>query len=108
MNKFEATLLINPDLSNQIVNKELDSFKSQVTNVKGKIVSNEDWGLRDLKYNINNYKKAFYHFFQLEMNGSDITSIQNNLNQNEKIIRYLFIKVDIHQELPTKMINEEK
>ena len=29
--------------------------------------------------------------------------------QNEKIIRHLFVKVETHQELPTKMIkNEEK
>ena len=55
MNKFEATLLINPDLGNQALNKELESFKSTISKIKGKIVDSEDWGLRELTYKISNY-----------------------------------------------------
>ena len=108
MNKFEATLLINPDLSKQALNKELESFKSSIENLKGQIINTEDWGLRELTYKIANYKKAFYNFYQIEMEGNQISSVQKNLNQNEKILRYLFVKVNEHQSLPTKMKNEEK
>ena len=109
MNKFEAVLLFNPDLTNQIVSKEQKNFNINIENSKGKIISTEDWGLRDLSYNINNYKKAFYKFFQIEIDGSKIQNLKKNLTQNEKILRHLFIKVQNHQELPTKMdINEEK
>ena len=108
MNKFEATLLINPDLGNQALNKELESFKSTISKIKGKIVDSEDWGLRELTYKISNYKKAFYTFYQIELEGTQISDIQKNLNQNEKILRYLFVKVEEHQTLPTKMRNEEK
>ena len=108
MNKFEATLLINPDLTKKSIENELNSFESTIKSFDGNIVNNEDWGLRDLSYKINNYKKAFYNFFQLELDGNKIEQIQNNLNQNEKILRYLFIKVDEHQKLPTKIKDEEK
>ena len=66
MNKFEATILISPDISNQILDKEIDSFKSQIESQKGKIINHENWGLRDLSYNIKDFKKAFYNYFQLE------------------------------------------
>ena len=36
------------------------------------------------------------------MEGSKIQEIKKNLNQNEKIIRCLFVKVKNHEELPTK------
>ena len=108
MNKFEATILFNPDLTNKSLLKELDSFKSYIVTLKGEIINNEDWGLRDLSYNINSFKKTFYQFFQLELTSDNISTIKNNLNQNEIILRYLFIKVDNHQELPTKILNEEK
>ncbi len=109
MNKFEATILISPDISNQILDKEIDSFKSQIESQKGKIINHENWGLRDLSYNIKDFKKAFYNYFQLEFDGNNMKKIQNNLNQNEKIVRHLFVKVEKHEELPTKILaNEEK
>jgi small subunit ribosomal protein S6 len=108
MNKFEAVLLISPDLSNPIIKKEEESFLSKINILKGKIISTEDWGLRDISFNINNFKKAFYKFYQIEIIGSNIKDLKKELNQNEKILRHLFIKVPEHQKLPTKMSNEEK
>ena len=108
MNKFEATLLLNPDLSTQALKSEIEAFKSNIKDINGKIIESEDWSLRDLSYKINNYKKAFYHFFQIEFDSNKLSTMKNNLNQNEKILRYLFIKVDEHQKLPTKIKDEEK
>tara|TARA_Y100001970_G_scaffold250936_1_gene323218 strand:- start:1107 stop:1436 length:330 start_codon:yes stop_codon:yes gene_type:complete len=108
MNKFEAVLLISPDLSNPLVVKEEEAFASNITKNGGKIVSIEDWGLRDLSYSINNYKKSFYKFYQIEIDGINMPDIKKILTQNEKILRHLFIKVDKHQKLPTKMLNNEE
>ena len=108
MNKFEAVLLFNPDLTNQIISKEQESFNKNIENSKGIIVSTEDWGLRNISFNIDNYKKAFYKFYQIEINGSDVQNLKKILTQNEKVLRHLFIKVENHQELPTKMNSDEE
>ena len=107
MNKFEAILLITPEASNNLISDNLKNFEDIIKNNSGKISNSEDWGLRDLSYDINNFKKAFYRYFQLEINGNNIQKITKNLNQNDNIIRHLFIKVSEHQELPTKL-NYEK
>tara|TARA_B100001540_G_C15650513_1_gene570847 strand:+ start:218 stop:547 length:330 start_codon:yes stop_codon:yes gene_type:complete len=108
MKKFEAVLLFSPDLTDTVIVKEEDNFSKNITNSKGKVISSEDWGLRDLSYNINNYKKAFYKFYQIEIDTANISSIKKNLTQNEKIMRHLFVKVQDHQKLPTKMLNNEE
>ena len=108
MNKFEAVILFSPDLSNPIIKKEEDKINSTIENSNGKINEKEDWGLRDLSYSINNYKKAFYKFYQIEIDTANISSIKKNLTQNEKIMRHLFVKVQDHQKLPTKMSNNEE
>ena len=108
MNKFEAVILFSPDLSNPIISKEEDKINKIIENLKGKIVEKENWGLKDLNYSINNYKKAFYKYYQIEVVGSELKSIKKTLTQNEKILRHLFVKVDKHQELPTKMSNNEE
>ena len=81
---------------------------NKLTLQSAKIINEEDWGLRDLSYNINKFKKAFYNFIQIEASGNIIKNLSQELNQSENLLRYLFIKVDKHQDLPTKLNNEKK
>ncbi len=108
MNKFEAVLIFNPDLASNILNSELDNFKKKLETSSGKVINEENWGLRDLSYNINKFKKAFYNYLQIEINGEALDNIKKELNQSENLLRYIFIKVKEHQELPTKLNNEKK
>tara|TARA_Y100001970_G_C13838228_1_gene653136 strand:- start:44 stop:370 length:327 start_codon:yes stop_codon:yes gene_type:complete len=108
MNKFEVVLIFNPDLADKTLKSEVENFKSKLTTQSAKIVNEENWGLRDLCYNINKFKKAFYNFLQIEASGSIIKDLSKELNQSENLIRYLFIKVNKHQELPTKLNYEKK
>ena len=108
MNKFEVVLIFNPDLATATLNSELKNFKSKLTSQSAKIINEEDWGLRDLSYNINKFKKAFYNFIQIEASGNIVKDLSKELNQSENLLRYLFIKVEDHQELPTKLNYEKK
>tara|TARA_A100000164_G_scaffold262354_1_gene234302 strand:+ start:238 stop:564 length:327 start_codon:yes stop_codon:yes gene_type:complete len=108
MNKFEVVLIYNPELSSSIINKEIDNFKNKLTSNSAKVVNEEDWGLRDLSYDIKKYKKAFYKFLQIEASGQIVKDISQELNQIENLIRYIFIKVNVHKELPTKLNHEKK
>ena len=108
MSKFEAVILLSPDMSSANLTKHEDSFKKLLIGLDGSVFSKEDWGLRNLNYKIKNFKKAFYKFYQLEIEGSKIQNIKKNINQNEQIIRHLFVKVKNHEKLPTKILKEEK
>ncbi len=108
MNKFEVVLIFNPDLTNNTLDKELSDFKSKLKSYSANIINEENWGLRDLSYNINKFKKAFYKFLQIETTGQIIKDLSRELNQSENLLRYIFIKVSDHQELPTKLNYEKK
>ena len=108
MNKFEIVIILSPDLSSQLLKSEIDNFKNKITENNGKIINEEEWGLRDLSYNIKKFKKGFYNFFQLEINGTDLSKIKLDLNQSDVLLRYLFIKVSTHQELHIDRINKRR
>ena len=108
MNNFEAVVLLSPEISSSVRSSCLENLKNIITDKSGKIISDEDWGLRDLSYKIFNYSKAFYNFYQIEIEGDKLESIKKTLNQDENFIRHLFIRVKKHQELPTKLKNEKK
>tara|TARA_A100001011_G_C14087725_1_gene747229 strand:+ start:79 stop:405 length:327 start_codon:yes stop_codon:yes gene_type:complete len=108
MNKFEVVLIFNPDLATTVINSEIENFKSKIKSQSAVVINEENWGLRDLSYGINKFKKAFYNFFQIEASGGIIKDLNKDLNQSENLLRYIFIKVEEHQELPTKLNNEKK
>ena len=108
MNKFEVVLIFNPDLPTTTLNSEVDKFKSKISSQSAVILNEENWGLRDLSYSINKFKRAFYNYFQIEASGNIIKDLNQELNQSENLLRYLFIKVKEHQELPTKLNYEKK
>ena len=108
MNSFEAVVLLSPEITTNVRNSSLDSLQNIINDKSGKIINSEDWGLRDLSYKIDHYSKAFYNFYQIEIDGDKIESIKKTLNQDENFIRHLFVRVENHQELPTKLNNEKK
>ena len=108
MNKFEVVILLSPETTSQGISDEITFFKDLVVSNTGKIINEEDWGLRELSYNIFKFKKAFYKFFQIEISSDSIDKIKKALNQSDNFLRHLFIKVKQHQELPTKLQDEKK
>ena len=108
MNNFEAVVLLSPEIPPSVRSSCLDNLKKIINEKSGKIINNEDWGLRDLSYKISHYSKAFYNFYQIEIEGNNLEGIKKTLNQDENIIRHLFVRVENHQELPTKLNNEKK
>ena len=108
MINFETTLLISPDLTKENHGKIVEMFEKMVVDQGGKIIGKEDWGLRDLAYKIKSLKKAFYYFFQINIENQKIQILKKNMSLNEKVIRYLFIKVNEHDELPTKLLMDKE
>ncbi len=108
MNRFEVVLIHSPELTNLTLVSEIDLFKDKLKNNSGILIAEENWGLRDLSYNIKKFKKAFYNFFQIEISGTTIQNISKELSQSENLLRFLFVKVKEHQELPTKLNYEKK
>ena len=108
MSKFEAVVLLSPEISTKVRSSCIDNLEKIIIEKTGKIINNEDWGLRDLSYKIDKYSKAFYNYYQIEIEGNKINTIKKALNQDENFIRHLFVKVENHQELPTKLKNEKK
>ena len=108
MTKFETVLLLSPEVSSNIREDIVASFNKIIADNSGTIIDTEDWGLRDLSYKIENHSKAFYNFFQIEIDGNKIENIKKTLNQDERFIRHLIVKLENHQELPTKLNYEKK
>ena len=105
---FEHVIMLRQDLSNTDLDKELANYREMLGQLDGNVVYNESWGLRSLAYPIKENKKAFYEFMNIELPQNKVSELNEKINLNENIIRYLSIKVKSFANTPTLMIKEKE
>ena len=95
MKKYEAVIILNPNLSSKVDSfiKDFEKLlKANTFNIK----KMEDIGRRQLSYSIKNHNKGHYLIFNIEGNALNLIDIENKIKYNESIIRHLFISVKEH------------
>ena len=104
---FEHIIMLRQDLSSSDLEEAIKVHEQTLGELDGNVVYKESWGLRSLAYPINENKKAFYEFMNIELPQDKIDILNSKLNLNDKIIRYLSIKVKDFCDTPTIMIKSK-
>tara|TARA_B100001123_G_C14661633_1_gene769853 strand:- start:131 stop:460 length:330 start_codon:yes stop_codon:yes gene_type:complete len=96
MNCYEHTLIIKGDISETDIKKLFEKYSNIISQNSGKILKTEEWGLRPLSYNIDNYKKGFYFHIKLEGSGKTIEELEKNESIDKAALRFLTVRVKKH------------
>lgn len=84
--KYEVTFLLPEEA-------EVKTIKDIFSSHKAKIESEESWGKKTLAYPIKKNSSAFYFHFKIEIDIKMVGELKKKLNFNEKLIRYLLLKI---------------
>jgi len=96
MNQYEAVFIINPVLSEEQVRETVDKFKGLLESRGGKVLHEENWGLRKLAYPIEYKRSGFYNLMEFQAPGEVIATMELELKRDERIMRFLTVKMDKH------------
>ena len=107
MKKYEAVLILNPNLSSKVEDFK-EEFNKLLTDNSFKITKLEDVGRRQLAYSINNHNKGHYLLMNLEGDPSKLLEIETKIKYNESIIRHLVLAVKNHSEDESVLMAESK
>lgn len=109
MRHYEIVFLVHPDQSEQ-VNAMVDRYRAMVEKNGGKIHRFEDWGRRQLAYQIKKVHKAHYVLMNVECDQEALDSLKHAFRYNDAILRHLIIKRDeaITELSPMLRSEEEK
>ena len=105
---FEHVVLLKQDLSSTDLESEIKNHEEIISELNGNIISKESWGLRNLAYPIKNNKKAFYELMNIDLPNENIKKINEKLNLNENIIRYITLKVKNFDDEPSPLMKEHE
>ena len=95
-NRYETVFILTPVLSDEQAKEAVAKFKSLLKDGGAKIHHEEDWGLRKLAYPIQKKSTGFYHLIEFETEGSLIADMELAFRRDERVIRFLTVRMDKH------------
>ena len=93
MRHYEVVFLVHPDQSEQ-VSAMVERYRSVVETSGGAVHRLEDWGRRQLAYQINKIHKAHYVLMNIECDLESLRELESAFRFNDAVLRSLVIKRD--------------
>ncbi len=81
-----------PNLGKEKTSHELSEIKKMITSLEGKILSEDDWGQRELAYAIRKQTQAYYVVMSFELEPVKSKELEKTLNIYPSLLRYLITK----------------
>jgi small subunit ribosomal protein S6 len=110
MRHYEIVLLIHPDQSEQVP-AMLERYKGIVTAAAGKVHRVEDWGRRQLSYQIQKLAKAHYVCLNIECSKETLAEIETGFRFNDAVLRHLTVvkaKAETSPSVMMKAVEKEE
>lgn len=96
VNQYETVFILTPVLSEDQVKETVKTYEKLITDNGGEMVNRENWGMRKLAYPIQKKSTGFYNLFEYRVDGSYIEKLEVLLKRDEKVMRFLTVKLDKH------------
>ncbi len=96
MNQYETVFILTPVLSDEQMKEAVAKFETILTNNGAEIVFKNFWGMRKLAYPIQKKSTGFYQLIEYKAEGNVIETLETELKRDERIIRFLTVKLDKH------------
>ncbi len=96
MNQYETVFIVTPVLSEEQMKEAVKKYQDYLRDNGADIVHEEHWGMRKLAYPIQKKSTGFYHLIEYRADGTLIADVETQLKRDERIIRFLTVKLDKH------------
>ena len=91
--QYEVVFIVDPTADEEVA-KLTDNFKQVVTDQGGVVTKAEPMGKRQLAYEIGHKKEGTFVLLEIEGSGHEIAELERRMRVNDRILRYLTVRVD--------------
>lgn len=95
MKKYEIMYILRSTLEENDRKAEIEKLAKLLTNNGAKVTKTDEWGLKDLAYEIKKEKKGYYVVLKIEAEAAALKEFDRLTKIDNNVLRYL-ITVD-HQ-----------
>ena len=97
MREYELMVALSPEVGDDGFAGALAQVSQSVANRGGDIaqtLTNPPWGHRKLAYPIRDFRDAYYGVFHFHLDPSQITTVERDLQLNDKVLRFMVVRRD--------------
>ncbi len=107
MRHYEICFIVHPDQSEQVP-AMIERYKGVIAQRAGIVHRLEDWGRRQLTYQIQKVHKAHYVLMNIECDQDTVNELEHSFKFSDAVLRHLIVKMTKAVTAPSPMMKEEK
>ncbi len=94
---YETVFILTPVLSEDQAKDAAKKYKSSLGDFGGKVIHDENWGLKKMAYPIQKKSTGFYHLMEYTATSPNVVrDLEVAFKRDERILRFLTVKLDKH------------
>jgi len=101
--QYEVMFIVDPAADDDEVTRITENFKQIITDQGGSVTRAEPLGRRQLAYEIHHKKEGTFVDLELDGSGREITELERRMRVNDRILRYLTVRLDEHRRRADKL-----
>ena len=94
MNNYELCLVLNAKIEDDARLALLERVKEYITRFGGEIKDIDEWGKKQLAYEIQKMREGYYYFIHFASNAEAPAEIEKNIRIIDGVLRYLIVRQD--------------
>jgi small subunit ribosomal protein S6 len=105
MRNYEIMFIVNPNATEEEIDKINGQIENIVTSGGGKVEKLEKMGKRRLAYEVDKHREGFYVLFVISANGEIVKESERRLRVLDAVIKYITVRTDEEVRRLEKMRN---
>ena len=95
MMKYELALVLSAKIEDEERAAMVEKVQAMITTAGATITNVDEWGKKQLAYEIQKMSEAYYYFIHFDTDNTDCPNeIEDQIRIMENVIRYLCVKVE--------------
>jgi len=90
MRKYECTFIINPEKEEE-AKQIIEEIKAHLEENKVKVKKIDEWGIKELAYEINGHNNGFYTVINFESDPEKVKIFKEFMRKNNNILRHILV-----------------
>ena len=94
MKKYELALVVSAKVEDEVREATVEKAKEAITSLGGQITNVDEWGKKQLAYEIQKMNEGFYYFIQFDAETDIPAQLEQRLRIMDNVLRYLVVKAE--------------
>ncbi len=91
MRRYETLLVLNPELPEAQTRETIDRARRLLTENGAEDVQMQEWGMRDLAYEIRKHKRGYYILLEYRATPEMVNELERQLRITDEALRFISV-----------------